>query len=454
MPVDVLVIGGGVSGLCAAVECASRGRSVILAEQSQHLGGRAYSFLHMETGDIVDNGQHLMLGCYHSTLRFLRTVGTIDQLSIQPSLDISFRSTVGRYRLRAPLLPSPLHVFGALLRLGSLSWRDRLSMLRIVPALLTANPRTDADLLTMTVDQWLTKHGQSLEAKNNVWNILSIGTMNERPERASAALFVNVLQTVFLGSRRDASIALPRTGLSRLFADGAASYLQEHGGSVAFRARAGNIVVTNGTVESVMLGQTRIEPRAVVSAVPYHAIGAMFAHGSRSALPLPERMDRFEAVPIVSIHLWYDRHFMEDEFTALLGSPIDWVFNKSTTAGRTSGRLMHLSLVISAAREESTQAKEAIVAMADRELRRCFPGASEAALRHSLVIKEKRATFSPSGDIAACRVQHATALRNFFIAGDWTDTGLPATIEGAAQSGYACAELADGYLGTASQGQE
>lgn len=446
MSPDVLVIGGGVSGLCAAVDLASRGRSVILAEEKPHLGGRAYSFHHRESGDDVDNGQHLLLGCYHATLRYLRTVGTIDHLALQSTLALSFRSVTRRYHLRAPMLPAPLHVFGALLRLESLSWADRLSLLRIVPAVLRSAPETDRMLQAMTVDQWLTSKGQGDDARTKLWDILSIGTLNERPENASAAMFVTVLRKVFLGSRADASIAVPRKGLSTLFGDGGAAYLERHGGSVLVNTRAADIVVKNGVAISVTLGGDIITPRAIVSAVPYYAAGKLFADGGGAASPLFRQTNRFTAVPIVSIHLWYDRHFMEEAFSALLDSPIDWVFNKSLTSGKAPTGLMYLSLVISAARNESGRPKEDIVAMADRELRRFFPGAAGAGLVHWLVIKEKRATFSPAPGHDAYRAQHATALRNVFAAGDWTDTKLPATIEGAAQSGYACAALADEHL--------
>jgi squalene-associated FAD-dependent desaturase len=446
MSPDVLVIGGGVAGLCAAVECASLGHSVILAEQHQHLGGRVYSFTDGETGDDVDNGQHLMLGCYASTLRYLRTVGTIEKLSIQPTLEISFRSQSRSYRLHAPGLPAPLHALSALLGLETLSWKDRVSILRIVPTLLTAVTATDTLLRSITVDDWLTRCGQSAASKKHLWNILSIGTLNERPEKACAAVFVKVLQTVFLGSRSDASIALPRAGLSRLFGDGGAAYITSRGGGVMLGTRAADIAVADGCVESLTIGGRRIEPRVVISAVPHHAFGDLFPDGNSAALPMIAQSAHFEPVPIVSIHLWYDRHFMDEEFTALLDSPIDWIFNKTRTAGKDTTGLMYLSLVISAAREQSALTKAEITAMADEEVRRHYPAAAHAVLRHSLVIKEKRATFSPSGKYEELRPLHATPVRNLFIAGDWSATSLPATIEGAAQSGYACAALADEHL--------
>jgi hydroxysqualene dehydroxylase len=459
---DVLVIGGGVAGLCAAVDLSSRGWSVMLAEEKQHLGGRVYSFVDDKTGDDIDNGQHLMLGCYHSTLRFLRTVRTDKFLSIQDSLAIRFRSRSDSFVMRAPALPAPLHMLGALASLKSLPLRDRIALLRIVPTLLSNSARTSERLRSMTVDGWLTATRQSDAAKKYLWNILAVGTLNEMPEQAGADAFVTVLRRIFLGAPRDASIALPRRGLSRLFGDGAAAYIEAHGGCVRLHAPAGAITIGGGAALSAVVGGETIRPRAIVSAVPYHALPRLFAEGAHDAVPALCDTGRFAAVPIVSIHLWFDTHFMSEEFSALLDSPIDWVFNKSAiVSGLDSGEArqrpgapMYLSLVVSAARELAALPKEEIVRRAVEEVKRYFPGAENAALVHWLVVKEKRATFSPQLGIDAFRPAHQTNIRNLFLGGDWTGTHLPATIEGAAQSGYACAEAAHAYLSSALEGKQ
>ncbi|MGE5313899.1 MAG: hydroxysqualene dehydroxylase HpnE [Acidobacteriota bacterium] len=448
---DVLVAGGGIAGLCAAVELASRGWSVVLAERSRHLGGRAYSFIHPDTGDEVDNGQHLMLGCYHAARRYMETVGTISDCTLQDSLSIPFRSATGSFELRAARLPSPLHIAGALVTLKTLSLRDRLMLLRIAPSLLLAGEGREAHLRSVTVSEWLDETGQSEAAKRSLWNILAIGTLNERPEQASAALFVHVLRTVFLGAPSDASVLLPRRGLSRIFGDAGASYLSSHHGCVRMKTPVRAMRIAAGRVTSVDVGCETLHPRAVISAVPQYAIGSLFADDAAAHIPMLAHAARFAEVPIVSIHLWFDAHFMDEHFTALLDSPIDWIFNRTKIARQENpGGLMQLSLVVSAARMLAGQPKHEIIGTAMGEVKRMFPSASSARLVHALVVKEKRATFSPVRGVEAFRPAHETPVKNLFIAGDWTDTKLPATIEGAAGSGYACAELAHALLKHAS----
>jgi hydroxysqualene dehydroxylase len=453
---DALVIGGGIAGLCAATDLSRRGWSVMLVEQTQHLGGRVYSFIHAETGDEVDNGQHLMLGCYHSALRYLHTVGSESLLSLQETLAINFRSTTESFVLHAPALPPPLHMLGALATLRTLTVMERLALLRIVPSLLSSRAADDTRLQSMTVAQWLDETGQTRTAQKHLWNILAVGTLNETPDYANAAVFVRVLRTIFLGARHDASIALPRRGLSRLFGEPGAAYLASHNGCVRLGTQAGGISIKNFEAESAVVGGETLRPKVIVSAVPSFAVSRIFAGGAAESIPALVHTDRFIHVPIVSIHLWFTSHFMDEEFTALLDSPIDWVFNKSKIAAglrdesakeAPGGRgLMYLSLVVSAARQLAGMAKDDIAAIAVRELRKYFPGAAQSELVHSLVVKEKRATFSPARGIDAYRPSHGTVVRNLFLAGDWTDTKLPATIEGAAQSGYACADAAHAYL--------
>ncbi len=394
---DVLVIGGGVSGLTTAVSLASGGFSVMLVEQKQHCGGRTYSFIHKETGDEVDNGQHLMMGCYHSTLRYLSAIGASSRVAIQKSLTVTFRDAVGGvFRLHSGPFPAPADVLFGLLRLKSLTLFQRVSLLRVGLALLFAKPDSDRELQSTTVEQWLDRLHQPKENKEYLWNIIAIGTLNDSPAIVSAALFVKVLRSAFLGKKGDSAMVIPREGLSDVLVDGAVDYLKHRSCEVRTGVAVDRLAVENNAVVHCVLSTgVAVTPRAVVSAVPYFDVARLFGEETDRVLPELSRTDHFVSSPIVTIHLWFDKKFMEEEFVALLGSPVHWVFNKSKLLKRTNGSFEYLSLVISGAAGLIGLEKEELVALGISELKRFYPASGEAELVHSLVIKEKRATFSP-----------------------------------------------------------
>ena len=442
---DVLIVGGGAAGLAAAVDCSSRGLSVLLVEQKPRLGGRTYSFIHQETGDEVDNGQHLMMGCYHSTLKFLRLINCLDRVSIQKNLSITFRRTnENAATLSAVTAPAPLNVLVGLFRLNSLTISERISLLRIGVALIIKNPDTNKYLRSITVAQWLDDMNQPSANRKYLWNIIAIGALNDSTDKISAALFVKVLKSTFFGKRMNSSIIIPKNGLSSVLVDGAVEYLQERKGEIVLNTSITKIDTRNSSIGNVHLDNGEIlSPKAIISAVPYFDIPKLFSNPEQIGL---KDTEEFISSPIISIHLWFDVHFMEEEFVALIDSPIHWVFNKSRIYGKANKGLMYLTLVISGAHELIKRDKEELVQLAHTELKRFYPTASVAAVVHSLVIKEKRATFSPMVGNEQFRPSSVTSIKNLFIAGDWTDTKLPATIEGAMQSGFACSELVKQYL--------
>ncbi len=439
---DVLIIGGGIAGLAAAVDCSRRGLSVMLIEQKQRLGGRTYSFSHPETGDEVDNGQHLMMGCYHSTLKFLTMIDRMELVEIQENLSIVFRhSDKPPTTLQTLSLPAPLNVLAGLLRLENLSFSQRLSLLRVGIDLLVKNPDRNKHLQSITVAQWLDELNQPDGNKKYLWDIIAIGTLNDSTERISAALFVKVLRSAFFGSRKNSSMIIPKKGLTTVLVDGAADFIRQRNGKILLNMTVEKFEIQDSRINSVRLstGET-IRPQGVISAVPYFDIPNLFGNGEQIGLT---GLDNFISSPIVTIHLWFDAHFVNESFAALIDSPIHWVFNKSKIYGKQDQGLMYLSLVVSGAHDLVEKEKAALVALAHAELKRFYPAASIAKIIHSLIIKEKRATFSPKVGIEQFRPSHRTSIGNLFLAGDWTDTKLPATIEGAVQSGFECAQLAE-----------
>ena len=382
---DVLIIGGGVAGLSAAVELSSKGYSIILLEQKQHLGGRTYSFVHQETGDDVDNGQHLMMGCYHSTLKYLKMIDRSSLVEIQPTLSIAFRDPIRRPSLfRTISLPAPFNVLAGLMLLQSLSFSSRIALLRVGIELIVKNPDTNKHLQSITVAQWLDELKQPEENKKYLWDIIAIGALNDSTDKISAALFVKVLKSAFFWDRKNSSMVIPKKGLSAVLIDGAVEYIKKKGGRILTNSPSKQITIDHSHVTRVTLTSGEvITPKAVISAVPYFDIPRVFEDAASIGLDI---IDKFISSPIITVHLWLDAHFMQEKFVALLDSPIHWVFNKSKIYGREDEGLLYLSLVVSGAHDLVEKENDELVKLAHNELKRFYPSASVAKIIHSLTI--------------------------------------------------------------------
>jgi hydroxysqualene dehydroxylase len=459
----IVIIGGGFAGLAAAVDLAEAGRRVLLLERRSFLGGRAYSFKDKSTGDTVDNGQHLMMGCYHNTLSFLKKIGAHDKLKIQsnPRVDFLYESgnRVGCASFKCPPLPAPLHLLGGLANLKTIGWSDRIKALRVGLELhrlkLHRLNGNRAGLADITVRQWLDRLGQSERIQRRFWDVVALATLNESPEVASADMFARVLDQAFLHAKRDSALIISRVGLSDLYTEDARRFIESRGGEVILNADVAQIEFAgngatgatgangaNGATEAtgvVLRNGQRIEADKIISAVPHSALGRMLAKEIVSAKRSFHHLDRFSFAPIVSINLWFEKPVTDLEFVGLLDSPIEWVFNKNAIAGETVGRWQHLALVISGAHEAAVKAKEELIEMASGEMARFFPAARRQRPVHAFVVREQEATISHSAGTARLRPAQRTDISNLFLAGDWTDTGLPATIEGAVWSGQECA---------------
>jgi squalene-associated FAD-dependent desaturase len=434
---DVLVIGGGLAGLAAAVELAQAGAEVTLIEARPHLGGRAFSFADRTTGDLVDNGQHLMMGCYHHTFRFLKLIGSFDLLKFQPALHLTFLEAGGEpLTLHCPPAPWPWGLLLGLGRMPGLSPGDRLRMLAVGRDLLSSSPQGRAGL---TVAAWLSARGQTARTRRVFWDPLTLATLNESPTVAGAEYLATVLRRAFLAGPDASRLVIPGVGLSQLYTQQARAFIEVRGGQVRLRKVATGLQIGAGKVSGVRLrGGELLRAGAVVSAIPYDALARLLPPGSGELASLADSRKRFRPSPIISIHLWLDRAVTGLEFAGLLGTKVQWLFNKRLIW---QDKGDYLSLVISAAGELLELRREELVEMALGELRELLPEARQATLRHALVVKERAATFSPAVGCEAYRPGPATPLENFFLAGDWTATGLPATIEGAVQSGQVCADL-------------
>ncbi len=438
---NIIIIGGGFAGLSAATSLAQAGVKVTVLEGRQVLGGRAFSFTDPKTGDSVDNGQHLFMGCYYETLKFLERIGCSDRLSFQSSMSIQFVGT-GNRRATLSCLPltAPWHLYSGLLRLKTLSWGDRLRLRHVRTEL--ARNRPTAELDQMTVDEWLTLCRQSDAAKRHLWELITIACLNESSRVASAAPFVAVLKQAFFGDWSASRLAFANTGLSELYVQGAVHYIQDHGGEVRAKAPVQRVEVKEGAVKGVFLREGGfLAADEVISTVQPWALLKLIPEDVAEREPYFTRLKGLTYSPIISIHLWFDLPFVRDMFVGLLDTHIQWLFNRSHMHRDPKTKEGYISLVISGAHDFADWTDKKILSMALEELRRLFPEMEKSALVRSLVIKETHATLSPKVGSEAIRPSWESPLKNFYVAGDWTNTGLPATIESACVSGHGCADL-------------
>lgn len=435
----VIIIGGGFAGLSAATELSSAGFRVTLIEQRRFLGGRAYSFFDKNTCLELDNGQHILMGCYENTFRFLEKIGVINKLYFQKDLCVDFLDTTGTvYRLNCLPLPAPFHILSGILRFKAISLAERIRMLNMAKGVLFSNTSNSSHDLTIT--EWLKMLGQGKKARETLWDIITLATMNEHPDKSSAAIFRNVMKKAFFSLRRNSRIVLPVVPLSGLFAEAAETYIRQNSGSIEKGSTVSELLTSNNSVSGVKLKDGRVfRGDYYISAVPYWSVQRLFAGTAGFWGTELNSVPVLQPSPIISIHLLFNKSLIEYNFAAVLNSPIQWVFNKEKIFRDATYRGL-LSIVISGAHEYIDVPSEKLVEIALRELKKVIPATSTASLLHSKVIKERHATFSPQPGVDKFRPSQKTSIKNLFLAGDWTDTGLPATIEGAVLSGQKCAK--------------
>jgi hydroxysqualene dehydroxylase len=444
---DVIVIGAGFAGLSAASRLARAGARVLVLESRARLGGRATAFHDRDTGELVDNGQHVMMACNVEALAFLRQIGAEENVNIQPQLSVAMIDRTGRRsRLTCPTtLPSPLHLVAGVLDWDALPWRDRIAAFAMAAPLKLARgesqpgARRKAASPGETVENWLIRNRQTAVIREMLWNPLALAALNQPPNRAAAPPFVRVLGEMFGDDPRSAALVLPTRPLHLMYAEPARTYIESQGGEVRTGATATARFDGHDTV-SVEANGERWTPGAVIAAVPWHALPGLFDGVPVGLSETIERARRMESSPIVTVNLWFDRQVIDEPFLGLPGRAMQWVFDKRNVFG---GSASHLSLVSSGAGPLVPQSNEELISTAHRELLEALPGIRTARLVRATVVREPHATFSLAPGQPP-RPGTATSIRRLFLAGDWIDTGLPATIESAVRSGHRAAEACGG----------
>jgi squalene-associated FAD-dependent desaturase len=437
----VVVVGGGLAGLSAAAALAENGKRVLVVDARAQLGGRATAFRDRETGELVDNGQHVLFGCYRSTFEFLERIRAADRVRVQPSLAVPYIDRAGRRSvLRCPTLPSPLHLLAGVLGWDGIPLRDRLSVLNLAVALRRARRELQATGSVTadpngTVSEWLIAHRQRQMLRTWLWEPLAVAALNQPPSVAAASPFVRVLAQMFGPDPHDSALVLPTRPLHEMYAAPARTFIESRGGEVRVNALA-RVVVEDGQVCGVDIRGDRIAARHVISAVPWFDLGRLFNPASPPQLAsLLASAAGMQSMPIVTVNLWYDRPVMDDAFIGLPGRDMQWVFDKRIAFGAEAS---HLSLVSSGATRLTAMSRDELIALSVREVEEAIPAARPERLLRGTVIREKRATFSLAAGEPA-RPATTTAVKGLYLAGDWIDTGLPGTIESAVVSGHRAA---------------
>ncbi len=430
-----VVVGGGVAGTSAAVDLADAGWQVTLLEARPRLGGAAYSF--ERDGLPVDTGQHVLLRCYTGYRELVARMGLADAIAPEP-LDIPVLAPGRRpVRLRRGRRgPAPVHLLPALARYGALSLPERLSAIRAAAALRTldlADPRLDAE----SFGTWLRRHGQGPRALDRLWGLVTVAALNTGVETASLALAAQVFRTGLLDAVDAGDVAVPGLPLSRLHHDGASALLTRLGVAVHAGCRVREVAPdpAGGAGLVVRTGDGETVADAVVLAVPHDQAARLVP---ARACPDREAWAGLGASAIVNVHLRYDRPVTDLAYAAVLGTAAQWVFDRTATAG---GEGQYLVVSLSAADDLVDVPSAELCRQQEDALAAVLPGTAGARVVDRFVTRERRATFRQGPGTAALRPAPATRLPGLVLAGAWTGTGWPDTLEGAVRSGRAASSL-------------
>ena len=435
---DVIIVGAGFAGLSAAVALTARGARVTVLEARPRLGGRATSYRDRSTGELVDNGQHILFGCYRETLRFLRTIGAAGDVRFQESLGVSYLDRDNRrIRFQCPHLPPPLHLIAGVLEWEAVAARERLAGLRMIGPLRRARRHEPVTHPDETVREWLVRHGQGPRLRELLWEPLALAALNQRPDQAAAAPFARVLGELCGTDPADAAVGIPTRPLEQFYAEPARTFIESRGGEVRTKAPA-RVAVVDHRVAGVETDGELLMGRAVISAVPWFAFPRVFADAPPPLAPVLAVAAIMGAAPIATVNVWFERPVLDEPFVGLVGRTMQWAFDKRFAFG---GGGSYIALVSSGADSVMRLSNSDLVDLALAELRSALPKAARTRVVHTAAIRERRATFSLAPREPR-RPETTTPVDGLFLAGDWIETGLPSTIESAVVSGHRAADAA------------
>lgn len=450
----VAVIGGGVAGMSAACALAKAGFRVRLIERRGYLGGRASSYLHPGVNEVIDNCQHVLFGCCTNLIGFYRRIGALERIHWSDGMTMIEPGAKGKPGRRSPLgpsklgplrLPAPLHALPKMIAATAFSGADKLALARAFWALLRPIPQ-DA---TEDLASWLKRHGQTRGTIERFWRLVIASALNADLDSISLPYGAKVVRELFMNSAEAGRMGVSTVPLSELYA-GAAEFLRGRGSEVIFNANVETAEWDEQRSQwSVVTRDRTIIADLLVLALPFDATAKLTARmpPADGAAKLAAQIGRHEHWPICSVHLWFDREITDLEHAILLDRELHWMYNKGRLQPWRKTQGSYIELLVSASRSFAALTREQAIESALSELREFFPEAAQAKLEKAAVVKEVRATFGVPPGIDALRPGAVSPWPNCFLAGDWTATGWPSTMESAARSGHLAAEAVCNTVG-------
>ena len=440
---SVAVIGGGVAGMSASCALAEAGFRVQLVERRGYLGGRASSYLHPGVNEVIDNCQHVLFGCCTNLIGFYRRIGALERIHWSSGMTMiepgtGRRSPLGPSKLGPLVLPAPLHALPKLLAARAFTRADKLALARAFRALLRPiPPDTTEDL-----GSWLQRNGQTAGASERFWRLVIASALNADLDTIALPYAAKVVRELFMNSAEAGRMGVSTVPLSELYA-GAADFLRVRSSQVVLNSNVDSASWDKANRQwSILAGGGTITADFLLLALPFEAMGKLLPKmpPSEDTASLAAQIERHQHWPICSVHLWFDREVTDLDHAILLDRELHWMYNKGRLQPWRKTRGSYLELLVSASRSFAALTRELAIEKAVSELKEFFPEAAQAKLEKAAVVKEVRATFGVPPGIDAARPGAVSPWPNCFLAGDWTATGWPSTMESAARSGHLVAE--------------
>ncbi len=448
---DIIILGGGLAGIAAAVSCLKQGVRPTLVEQRPYLGGRAFSFLDRSSGEEIDNGQHVILGACCQFLELVDELGTADQIDLEPTLNVSVSNAGEISRLRAS------KIFGnvaALLRYRHLSLSDRFAVARVMAGLKFSALKPDEAIhaKSMSFADWLSSRGQSDAAIACFWSLFILPVFNCKIEEVAAYDAIEFTRAFLVGSASDAAIGYPKHGLSTLIGNPAEQWLRSRGADLVTKVRVRELTVQSDDNFEVRLSNgASLRSNTVIASLAPNALCRILPENELRFAKTRNTLEAIEYSPIVAVHLWYEKPVMAERVTAFIDLGLQWVFNDTALRRNSANGRQHIVVSLSGADEWTTMTKTEVLTEIQRYMKIAFPKVGETRLVNSSIAKTLEATVKVKPNSHVQRLDAQTSVPGLILAGDWTNTGLPATMEGAVQSGNLAAELATAWATRASR---
>ena len=444
----VLIIGGGIAGLATAVRLIQIGIKPIVLEKRPFLGGRAYSFTDSDTGTEIDNGQHVFIGACDQFQQYIADIGASDQIRLEKRIGFPVLKHGKISWIKARKLPGPLANLSALLGYKHVSLVGKFRILWGLLSIKMTRLGVTSPHDLFSFDDWLRDHGQTDETIQNFWNLIILPSLSDDIESVSAHTGIELFKIALLGSAKNPAMGIPLSGLSTLVGENAKKFIEGHGGEIRTGIDVQSLEIAKGRISGVRTAKDQlIEGEAIVSAVPASAMTPLLPSGSSELEDFFTPAESVRTAPIVAIHIWYDRPVMTDKFVATIDSPLQWVFNETELKSRDEiGQ--HIVISLSGAWKWQDKSKNQLREIFTEEMANTFPAAKDAYVEKFAVVKMLEATFQVAPNSRKQRLSQRTPLPGFYLAGDWTDTDWPSTMESAVRSGNLAAKYIAEDIGT------